>query len=488
MMEKQNRKVLAIGLDAAETSLILKWCDSGDLPNLAKLRANGLSGAMQTFPGLADDAIWASFSTGDHPGRHGRFHNVQIHPDSRHKIYIKDDFLKSDPFWKKISESGKRVVVVDVPKTPLVEKINGIQVCDWRTHGRDGETRSHPPELAGALLEEYGADENDNFSTGKALCKMTAITEEERERLFAILKHSIEQKTKYLEKLIRTESWDLFLSVFKESHCAGHQFWNPNKTVSLEDGSEKHSRYLKQIYQQLDAALGRLLGAIDEQTEVIVFTNLGMAANHPGEHLLDKILLHLDTNSLQHFWRKVGHSSLWPKRFSNRVDRRLLHDRQAIQVPHNEISGAVLINRCYSRSDESYRKLVSLLKRELAALVDPITAEPLVLDVVETPSLYHGKAAPYLPDLLIVWNRKVKITDARLSSGKIVRCVIPNYRPGNHVPGGYIFARSCSPANGEIQNTPSITDLAPTIANLLEIDTNCFDGSPISEFVSSETL
>lgn len=480
-MTEQSKKVLAIGLDAAETSLILKWCDSGDLPHLAKLRANGLSGPMRTFPGLADDAIWASFSTGEHPGRHGRYHNVQIDPETGGKIYMEDDFLKSAPFWKKLSDSGKRVVVVDVPKTPLVGNLNGIQVCDWRTHGRDGATRSHPPELAGALLAEYGADENDIFSNGKALCKMSAISRGERKQLHGILKRSIELKTKFLKKMLRSEPWDLFLAVFKESHCAGHQFWNSNKTAAQNDRTD----YLKQIYQELDAALGSILDSIDDRTEVLVFTNLGMAANHPGEHLLDQILLHLDTNPLQRIWRRTRHSSLWPKRFAKRVDRRLGRDRQASQIPHNEISGAVKLNRRYKRNEESYDKLVRKLRKELAALVDPKTAEPLALDIIEPPSLYEGKSAPFLPDLLVVWNRSIEITEARLSSGRIVSCEIPNYRPGNHVPGGFIFSQTCSSAKGEILSMPSITDLAPTIARLLTLESESYEGQPIPELVST---
>jgi predicted AlkP superfamily phosphohydrolase/phosphomutase len=58
-----NAKVLIVGLDAMEADLVGKWTDSGELPTLAKLRREGVSGRASSLPGLGSDVIWTSFLT-----------------------------------------------------------------------------------------------------------------------------------------------------------------------------------------------------------------------------------------------------------------------------------------------------------------------------------------------------------------------------------------------------------------------------------------
>ena len=59
-----RRKVLLLGLDAAEHSLLLEGCDSGWLPTLRSLRDRGAWGLALSPPGFGSGAIWPSFSTG----------------------------------------------------------------------------------------------------------------------------------------------------------------------------------------------------------------------------------------------------------------------------------------------------------------------------------------------------------------------------------------------------------------------------------------
>ena len=70
---KRKTKLLAIGLDAAEQSLIRPWMDSGDLPVLASLRDRAVWGRTTNEPGLYTGAVWPSIFTGVSAGRHGCF-------------------------------------------------------------------------------------------------------------------------------------------------------------------------------------------------------------------------------------------------------------------------------------------------------------------------------------------------------------------------------------------------------------------------------
>ena len=65
-----NKRVLVIGLDCAEPSLVFeRWADH--LPNLTNLRSNGIWGKLEsTIPPITIPA-WASMMTGKLPGSLG---------------------------------------------------------------------------------------------------------------------------------------------------------------------------------------------------------------------------------------------------------------------------------------------------------------------------------------------------------------------------------------------------------------------------------
>ena len=77
--------------------------------------------------------------------------------------------------------------------------------------------------------------------------------------LFDTLVAGIERKTDLNLRLLAHGPWDAFLSVYAESHCAGHQFW-------WAHDQQRHPRYtpeardpLLRIYEALDRALGGVL-------------------------------------------------------------------------------------------------------------------------------------------------------------------------------------------------------------------------------------
>ncbi len=59
-----STRVLVIGLDAAEATLIERWASEGHLPTFARLTKEGtvyrLKNSMETLPG----AIWPELTTG----------------------------------------------------------------------------------------------------------------------------------------------------------------------------------------------------------------------------------------------------------------------------------------------------------------------------------------------------------------------------------------------------------------------------------------
>ncbi|MBI1354156.1 MAG: nucleotide pyrophosphatase [Acidobacteria bacterium] len=67
------KKVIFLGLDGLEPTLVEKYLAEGKMPNLAKLRDEGQYSTLRTtFPALSPVA-WSTFATGSNPGKHQMF-------------------------------------------------------------------------------------------------------------------------------------------------------------------------------------------------------------------------------------------------------------------------------------------------------------------------------------------------------------------------------------------------------------------------------
>jgi len=100
-------KILVIGLDSADPNLLLKWCDSGELPVLQAFREKGVEGKLTSPPAMGDDAVWASFCTAVSPARHSRYFWKSLQSGSYMTPHFRDEHLKHEPFWNVLSRAGR---------------------------------------------------------------------------------------------------------------------------------------------------------------------------------------------------------------------------------------------------------------------------------------------------------------------------------------------------------------------------------------------
>ncbi len=492
-------KILVIGLDSADPNLLLKWCDSGELPVLQSLRKKGVEGKLASPPAMGDDAAWASFYTAVSPARHGRYFSNYLQSGSYITPHFRDENLKHEPFWNVLSRAGRRVGVIDVPKCPLSKNLNAVQLADWLVHGRDHETCSWPPDLAATILARFGDDGTDRMESAERLCRMDAFSENEYELFLQRTLDGIERKLAVTAEFLCHGNWDLFLTVFKESHCAGHQLWHlldekhpkHNPTLASELGNP-----LKRVYQALDTAIGELLTLVGPETSVIVFSDLGMGPNYTGEPFLDEILLRLESpmSSWQSlYWKGKRSTYTIRARLIGKHERYSHAHRHAFQLEHNEISGAIRVNlkgrepAGRIRPGKELEEFCTTLSRDLLDLINPDTGSAIVDQVLRTDPLFDGEHRNCLPDLFVVWRRDTPITG--VASPKIgeLRPRTRQYRTGNHVADGIYFG--CGPlVTADKQSFPaSLMDIAPTIAVLLNTPLPDTDGKPIAALCGLRT-
>ena len=492
-------KVLLLGLDSASGGLVQRWMTTGDLPNLRRLRERGSWGLLSSPPGLGDDATWASFATCMNPGAHGRFYFRTIEPASYDYRRVRESDRKRESFWDSLSRQGRRTAVIDVPKCPLSQEVNGLQLADWRVHGRDGPTRSFPPELASEVLDRYGDDDTDRPGTKDWLCRLETLEEAKLEGFLARLLESVARKTSLAQELLAREDWDLFLLVFKEAHCAGHQCWHlvdPTHPAYSASLAERLANPLLRVYQALDHAVGELAAQIAPDGHLLVFSDLDMGPNYTGEQLLDDILATLETR----LWPSRVKGKLGWRQAAHALERRLVQPltgrrpkadrirpgRVVSQLEHNEISGAVRLNLQGREPAGTVapgadcEAIIAALTRELLQLVNPATGGPAVREVLRSDRLFHGDHTGLLPDLLVVWNRDAPLHVVRSPLLGTIHGRDARYRTGNHLADGFCLAAGTI-LSGRPDFRGSITDIGPTVAHLLGIRLDGVEGRPIRE-------
>jgi predicted AlkP superfamily phosphohydrolase/phosphomutase len=458
-----------IGWDAADRAAVAGWMRDGALPNLHALRERGHWREVAGLPGLSDDACWASFATGVEPGVHGRFHHRQIVPGTYRLENFFRDRMTSEPFWSALGRTGRRVAVLDVPKAPLAaEPLNGLELANWMPHGEDGpDLVSTPVAVAASLPARFRPPPSIS-------CHELRTTVAGFEELVARIHGDLERRTALALEWLAQERWDLFVTIFAESHCVGHHCWHLHA-----DSHSAHDRALRRAlgdpvlaaHRSLDQALGRLLAACDDDTVVMVFSLAGMGRHHFGSgELVDAVLRRLEERGgLRSSLRRVA-ERLRPSREPS-WDEIDAEGRSAFAVHSQAVATPIRLNVAGREprgvvAPKAYGAQCRFLAESFAALVDPTTGRRLVTEVVPVATRYPGPRASAYADLLVVWDGAAPITAAASAAIGTV-ATPPAVEPaGNHGIGGWCVTAGKG-LTAEAATPMAITDFARAALALL---------------------
>lgn len=133
------RRVVVLGLDGLEPSLVEAMITAGDLPAMARLRgAGGYARLATTYPAQTPVA-WSTFATGVNPGAHGIFDFLRRNPLtylpdlSLNRYDQKNAFIpptavnlrRGVPIWELLAAAGVPATVLRCPCTYPPDKVNG---------------------------------------------------------------------------------------------------------------------------------------------------------------------------------------------------------------------------------------------------------------------------------------------------------------------------------------------------------------------------
>ena len=89
----------------------------------------------------------------------------------------------------------------------------------------------------------------------------------------------IKRRSAICRDLLSREPWDLFFTVFGETHSAGHYFWHLSQDHPLGRGKRAAGDDpLLRVFQAVDRAIGEIM-TLRPDADVLLFSPEGIAAN-----------------------------------------------------------------------------------------------------------------------------------------------------------------------------------------------------------------
>lgn len=514
-----DRKVVMIGLDACDPALAQRFAADGVMPNLARLLETGARAPVENPVGLFVGSLWVNFGTALRPERHGFHCWNEIEPATYEYRLNTPSIAHIPQFWTQISEGGKRVGVIDVPHMIANQPLNGFQIVEWGCHDKHHGFHASPPELAKIVEADFGLHPalkgkhvygaGDTAPDDWAHRAGPLRTGPEDCALLRDMLAGAEQKRRMTTSLMREGDWDLFLSVFGESHAIGHQQWHLHdkrhprhdpQTVTAMGGDP-----LAQVYAALDRALGDVEAQTPNDALLLVYLSHGMGSHFDGDHLLEEILIRLDRHGRTGAGAPAGEGSAAPRGSALRrvaaavgvpkslrswVGRTFFARPSAAEArarrrffkePNNTVYGGVRLNLMGREPKgivppEEVDALIAEITEGLLELVNADTGKPVVRGVERCDRWHKRSPTDTMPDLFLDWERSALIENVSSPRIGVVQGRYTHWRTGDHRPAGLLLAKGEGLAAGVRMPGLAVEDIGPSIAARLGVELRDVDG------------
>ncbi len=500
-MNGWSPRLLIVGWDGADWSLLKPLVAQGKLPHLAALMAHGTAAALRsTLPPITAPA-WTSFATGLHPGHHGLL-SWQYPLDAAYQRPWADSSAAGRArLWDRLGQAGLRTGVIGLPLTYPALPVAGVMISGMLTPGLDSAF-IHPPELADPFrraLPTYPFDvdlqnvERDVTSTpgiGGYLAELTA---------------ALRQRAGATRFLWEHGPFDCVIAVFETPDRVQHPFHQfvAGQPAAPRPDWEAVRELVLDLYVELDAALGELLARIDlAQTTVMMVSDHGFGPLRRDFFLTNWLVqagyaTYADARvavrgalarGVRPFKRWIPTAWLRQGRRSFAAYRQLAWE-QTRAYPGISTEEGVWINL---RGREpagivapgaGYDRLRGEIAGRLLALRDPLDAAPVVTAVWPREEIYGEPYRDRAPDLIFRMSDGYRMVAER-GQGQITAARAHLGKGIHRAEGLFLVAGRGAARREQVGYVPHLVDVVPTALALLGLpQSGDLDGVVLQEML-----
>ena len=455
MLSEPETKVVVIGLDCAEPSLVFdRFADR--LPNLSRLRDAGAWGKLRSCDPPITVPAWMSMMSSKDPGTLGYYGFRNRADRSYEKMTTATSLAVKEPLlWDYLGAAGKRVVLIGVPQTYPPRPVNGWLVTDFLTPSIESNytfPAGLKAEIAGwPDVHPYEFDVSDFRTPDKskirdALVRMT-------DKRFALAR-----------RMMTGKAWDFFMMVERGTDRVHHAFWqymDPDHH-RYEEGNRFES-VIADYYEHVDRKVGELLEVVPDGAHVIVVSDHGAQCMAGGVALNEWLV--------QRGYLVLHEKPAVPTRFEGlRVDWERTtawgsggyYGRLFLNVKGREARGLV--------APEHYESTRDRLIAELEALGDP-QGRPIGTRVLRPEDLYRTVRGIAPPDLFVYFGDLRWRSVGTVGTGQI-HTFENDTGPddANHAPDGLLIATGPGIASQGPIAEMQLMDVTPTVLRLFGLE------------------
>src|SRR6266536_104753 len=473
---KPQPRALIVGIDGGSFDLIDELVARRRLPNLAKLLKRSASARTTTTWPAHTAPGWSSYVSASNPGGHGiyQFFDTQ-EPGYGARITESGDLGRSCA-WDWLAAQGWTLGLVNMPMSYPPRDLHGYQIT-WPL--RQTIRYCQPATLLSEMAHQ-GAHFQSDLATmfrgdmgylGEALDNVQARLESVR-------------------YLMRTSPTDLVILVLTEADRVCHHYWqfcdpgHPRYTAPPPDSGWDLA--IEKVYDAIDAAVGELVDAVDEDTVVSVVSDHGLGLGRHGlavHRLLEEAGL-LATRPRR---ESAGHGRAAASCFVGE-GREVDFEATRVYMPVPGSFGLNVNLRGRQRDGIVPAAERRRLLDEVTALLEDVRRPEggrVLAEVVPREVVYPGPHCGSAPDLVLIPRDESVIVTPEIE-GPVWR---PSWQTGLHRYAGMWLQASSRVRPGRLREPVRLADLVPTLlADLGMSWPSSVHGRPVHDALRPEVV
>jgi len=287
---KNRPKVLLIGVDGASWNVMTPLIKKGKLPNIKKLMDRGSWGNCESVWPFYSEVVWTSITTGKLPAKHGITDRLLQDPDTGVAVPPTSNLKKVKAIWDILSESNKRVGIMNFMVTWPAEKVNGVVISDriLDINGLDylAEDRSYPN-----FKEICSPTEFERFKNIKESI-FSGIKEDRFPNFWWSIENIDNFMINFSKYLLRKKNFDFFCLYIRGIDIASYNFWQflfPEGLHISEDDIQRYKDIINNYYIWCDRVIGDIFKEAGKDTVVFIVSDHGFTATPKYSRLFSKV-------------------------------------------------------------------------------------------------------------------------------------------------------------------------------------------------------
>jgi predicted AlkP superfamily phosphohydrolase/phosphomutase len=453
-------KTVVVGLDGGCWPLVEEWIESGRLPTLRRLRAEGAWGVSESYLPPVTCPNWKCYASGKNPGKLGVYWWERIDTDARTLTLPDATDFRSPELWDYLNDDGRRAGVVNLPMSYPPRDVDGFVVAGGP---RSRETEyTAPTDLQSEIEDRFGYRVHpENVLT----------TNRDAEREVKMAHDLLRTRLRTAKALLEERDVSFLHVTLFHLNVLQHYFWDgPETRRAWEILDEELADFLEDDY---NLVLLSDHGCTEIDTVFYVNRWLEEKGYLATESSLTTRLhdLGITQERIATIARRVGVERyvrpLIPRRIIERfpTDEGVVREEKLNAVDWDDTtaiaSGQGLLY-VVADDEDSRSEIVASLEADLAA-APGVTGDPIAFDVHRRAELYHGPYVDLAPDLIVEQRPGVHISEAM---GQDEAAAAPTNWRAENVPDGMVLLHGDDVRSTELGRR-RISDIAPTLLHWL---------------------